>query len=201
MGQDREIIVLIDQSGQHGGNVLGREPVRLRSSGPRRRSRRRSEGAKVHLGLFRRSRRDAKPQARVDFQRQPGYAAPIWPGPLLGARRLPHIEPATPKTVSADRSSAHGSKPLQGFPANVEVEVVELGKPLMAISPSEGRVVQPTIRRKSPMVVTAQSRMPGAARPRHSGAALFAGQRDEAADHRKRSRLRRRHRSRSSFRC
>ncbi len=107
IGQDCEVIVLVDRSGSMAAMYSGENLFSCASGGgkdPRRRSAR-DEGPS---GLLRRSRRDGESRGPDRF------AAParlcghrFRPGAVLGTRRLLDVEPAAPQALSDHRSSTH----------------------------------------------------------------------------------------------
>ncbi len=157
-GQDREIIVLVDQSGSMAAMYSGETLFACAEAAAEKILAAVPQGAKVHLGHFDDRGVVPSPEARIDSQRQPGYAGTDFGQALCWARdvflRSPRQQQKLYLLTDLQRTGQH--TPCKGFPANVEVEVIELGKPLMGnLAVEKAEVVQPTIRPQEPTVVTA----------------------------------------------
>ncbi|MGB7734213.1 MAG: BatA domain-containing protein, partial [Thermoguttaceae bacterium] len=158
MGQDREIIVLIDQSGSMAAMYSGESLFACAQAAAENILAAVPQGAKVHLGYFDDRGVTPSPDARIDFQRQPGYAGTDFGQALCWAHDvfLTSSRQQRKLYLLTDLQRTGQRTPCKGFPANAEIEVVELGKPLMGnLAVEKAEVVQPTIRPQEPIVVTA----------------------------------------------
>jgi len=158
LGQDSEVIVLVDQSGSMAAMYSGRTLFSCAQAAAEKILGDLPQGTKAHLAYF--DDRGATPtsDSRVDSQRRPGYAGTDFGQALCWARDVFLTSGRQHRKVylltDLQRTGQH--IPCKGFPANVEVEVVELGKPLMGnLAVEKVEAVQPTIRAQEPIVVSA----------------------------------------------
>ncbi|MBN2579506.1 MAG: BatA domain-containing protein [Pirellulales bacterium] len=102
----------------------------------------------------------------VDWKRQPGYAGTDFGQALCWARDL-FTTSARPQRkayllTDLQRTGQHGT-PCKGFPEDAEIEVIELGKPLMGnLAVDKVETAQTTIRGREPTEVTAHVSNAGA---------------------------------------
>ena len=158
-GQEREVLVLVDQSasmrGPVGQDVLCRGTGR---SGPNLEG---TPGRNCRkTGVFRRSRRGPAPAARIDPDRQPGFAGTDYGKALLWARDVLELSPRPHRKVflltDLQRTGLRRT-PCTGFPENVQVEVVAIGQPLSSnVAVEKVDVPEATAGGTQPLVVTAQ---------------------------------------------
>ncbi len=158
MGQDREIIVLVDQSGSMAAMYSGESLFACAQAAAEKILAAVPQGATVRLGYFDDRGVTQSPEARIDSRRQPGYAGTDFGQALCWARDVFLTSSRQHRKLylltDLQRTGQHTA--CKGFPADVEVEVVELGKPLMGnIAVEKAEVAQPTIRPQEPIAVTA----------------------------------------------
>jgi Aerotolerance regulator N-terminal len=158
LGQDTDVIVLVDQSGSmaamHSGGTLfscaQAAAEKILGDLP--------QGSKAHLAYFDDRGVEPSPDTRVDSRRQPGYAGTDFGQALCWARDVFVTSHRQHRKLylltDLQRTGRH--TPCNGFPADVKVEIVELGKPLMGnLAVEKVDVPQPTIRGQAPIVVSA----------------------------------------------
>jgi hypothetical protein len=158
LGQDREVIVLIDQSGSMASRPTGRTLFTAAQEAAEKILRELPDGAKVHLAYF--DDRGATPTAepRADSKRQPGYAGTDFGQALCWARDVLVTSNRKYRKVYllTDLQRTGQRTTCRSFPADVEVEIVELGKPLMSnLAVEKVEVSQPTIRGQEPIALAA----------------------------------------------
>jgi hypothetical protein len=158
MGQDQEIIVLIDQSGSMASLFSGQTEFACAQAAAEKILATVPQGAKVHLGYFDDRGVTTTPEARVDSQRQPGYSGTDFGQALCWARDVFMTSARQHRKLylltDMQRTGQH--LPCKSFPKDVEVEIVELGKPLMGnLAVDKAEVAQPTIRPQEPIAVSA----------------------------------------------
>jgi hypothetical protein len=154
-GEDREVIVLIDQSGSMAATFGGRPLFVLAQEAATKILRELPEGAMVHLAYF--DDRGVTPTAepRVDTKRQPGYAGTDFGQALAWARDVLVTSNRKHRKVylltDLQRTGQHTT--CKDFPPDVEVEVVEAGKPLTGnLAVEKAEVPQPTIHGTQPIM-------------------------------------------------
>jgi hypothetical protein len=157
-GQDREVIVLVDQSASMTAVFSGRSLFSCAQAAAEKILSDLPQGAKVHLGYFDDRGVSPSPEARVDANRQPSYSGTDFGQALCWARDIFLTSARQQRKVylltDLQRTGQHS--PCKGFPPGVEVEVIELGKPLLGnLAVDKVEVMQPTIRGQQPIVVTA----------------------------------------------
>jgi hypothetical protein len=158
LGQDREVIVLIDQSGSMAARPTGRTLFTAAQEAAEKILRELPDGATVHVAYF--DDRGATPttEPRVDSKQQPGYAGTDFGQALCWARDVLVTSNRRYRKVylltDLQRTGQHTA--CKSFPADVEVEIVELGKPLMGnLAVEKIDVSQPTIRGQEPIALSA----------------------------------------------
>jgi hypothetical protein len=158
MGRDNEIVVLVDQSGSMSAIYSGETLFSCAQTAADRILAHVPEGTKAHLAYFDDHGVTPSPEARVDFNRRPGYAGTDFGQALCWARDLFITSGRRRQKVylltDLQRTGQHS--PCKGFPPEVTVEVVELGKPLLGnVSVEKVDVCQSAIRAQEPLVVRA----------------------------------------------
>ena len=158
LGQDREVIVLVDRSGSMSAMYSGQTLFSLAQAAAEKILADLPEGTQAHLAYF--DDRGVSPtsDARVDAQRQPDYAGTDFGQALCWARDIFVTSRRQQRKVylltDLQRTGQHA--PCKDFPAGVEVEVVELGSPLMSnLAVEKAEASQATIRAQAPIVVSA----------------------------------------------
>jgi hypothetical protein len=157
-GKDREVIVLVDQSGSMATINSGRSLFSQAQTAAEKILKELPDGTKAHLAYF--DDRGASPcdEAKIDSNRQPGYAGTDFGQALCWAKDILLTSNRQHRKVylltDLQRTGQHC--PCKGFPADAEIEVVELGKPLTSnLAVEKVEVSQPTIRNQEPIGVRA----------------------------------------------
>jgi hypothetical protein len=158
LGRDREIIILVDQSGSMSAISAGRTLFSYAQAAAEKILKELPEGTKAHLAYFDDRGVTPSAEARVDSKRQPGFAGTDFGQALCWARDVLATTDRQRRKVylltDLQRTGQHSS--CKNFPADVEIEVVELGKPLMGnLAVEKAEVPQATIRGKEPIIVSA----------------------------------------------
>lgn len=159
MGQEREVILLIDQSASMRA-VQGRQTLFARAQGEAESLLDKlPEETAVHLAYFDGQGVQPAPDVRIDHRRQPGYAGTDFGLALCWARDLMLRSSRPHRTVylitDLDRSGLQSSD-CEGFPADVDVQVVEVGKQLLSnLSIETAEASQSVPRPQQPIVVSA----------------------------------------------
>jgi hypothetical protein len=158
-GKDREVIVLIDQSGSMAATSAGQTLFSQAQAAAEKILGELPEGTKAHLAYF--DDRGAAPcsEARVDSKRWPGFAGTDFGQALCWARDILVTSARQHRKVylltDLQRTGQHA--PCKDFPAGVEVEVVELGSPLASnLAVENVEASQPTIRNQEPIILRAR---------------------------------------------
>jgi hypothetical protein len=164
-GRDREVILLVDQSAStsavQGGRTLfvraQEEAAKVLKGQP--------ENTAVHLAYF-----DAQGVApveipRIDAARQPGFAGTDYNQALRWARDQVALSSRPRRTIylfSDFQRAGLSGEPFDGLPPSVEVELVEIGRPLIRnLAIVQVEASQTVLRDKKPLVVRAQVRNAG----------------------------------------
>jgi hypothetical protein len=158
VGQDSEVVVLVDQSGSMAAMYSGRTLFACAQTAAEKIIADLPQGTKAHLAYFDDRGATPNPDARVDSKREPGYAGTDFGQALCWARDLFITSGRQHRKLylltDLQRTGQHS--PCKDFPTDVEVEVVGLGKPLMGnLAVEKAEVAQPTIRPQEPIVVGA----------------------------------------------
>ena len=158
LGQDSEVVVLLDQSGSMTATCSGRSLFSCAQAAAEKILGDLPQGVKVHLGYFDDRGVVPCPEARVDSNRQSGFSGTDFGQALCWARDVFLISGRQHRKLylltDLQRTGQHS--PCKGFPAGVEIEIIELGKPLISnLAVDKVDVVRPTIRAQEPIVVTA----------------------------------------------
>jgi hypothetical protein len=157
-GRDREVIVLVDQSGSMSAISGGQTLFNLAQTSARKILRDLPEGTKAHLGYFDDRGVTPSAEAKVDSKRQPGYAGTDFGPALNWARDIFVTSDRKYRKVylltDLQRTGQHAA--CKNFPADAEIEVVELGKPPTSnLAVEKAEVAHPTIRGKEPISLSA----------------------------------------------
>ncbi len=158
-GRDHEALLLIDQSASMGVTHNGRTLFALGQEAAQKVLKELPAETATHLAYF--DDRGVYPasEARIDSARQPGYAGTDFGQALRWARDLLVLSPRPQKRVfiitDLQRCGLHRSQ-CEGFPADVPVELIEVGKPLVTnLAVETVEVTQTEIRPPEPVVITA----------------------------------------------
>jgi hypothetical protein len=157
-GQDREAVVLVDRSGSMSAKCGRQTLFDLAQTSAGKILRDLPEGTKAHLAYF--DDRGVSPceEARVDSKCRPGFAGTDFGVGLNWARDIFTTSKRKYKKVylltDLQRSGKHD--PCKDFPADAEIEIVEIGKqPTSNLAVDKAEVAHPTIRGKEPVVLIA----------------------------------------------
>jgi hypothetical protein len=157
-GQNREVVVLVDQSGSMAAIYSGRTLFACAQEAAEKILGDLPEGTKARLAYF--DERGVTPtaEAKVDSGRQPGYAGTDFGQALCWARDVLATSDRQRKKLylltDLQRTGQHTA--CKGLPADVEVEVVELGRPLMGnLAVEKAEALQPIVRPQEPIVISA----------------------------------------------
>ncbi len=158
-GRDREALLLIDQSASMGVVQNGRTLFTRAQEAAQKILKELPAETATHLAYF--DDRGIYPasEAHIDSARQPGYAGTDFGQALRWARDLLLLSPRPQKKVfiftDLQRCGLHRSQ-CEGFPADVPVELIEVGKPLVAnLAVETVEVLQTVFRPQEPVVITA----------------------------------------------
>jgi hypothetical protein len=159
-GRDREAIILVDQSASMAAKQSGWTLFSAAQAEAEKILQRLPEGTAVHLAYFDDQGVRPAAEARIQMQRQPGYAGTDYGQALGWARDLLVLSQRPQQEVfvltDLQQSGLHRTA-CTGFPMEVAVKVVELGKPLATnIAVENVEVTQTTLRAQEPITVTAQ---------------------------------------------
>ena len=158
LGQDTDVIVLVDQSGSMAATYSGGTLFSCAQTAAEKILGDLPQGSKAHLAYFDDRGVEPSPDTRVDSRRQPGYAGTDFGQALCWAREVFVTSGRQHRKLylltDLQRTGRH--TPCKGFPADVKIEIVELGKPLMGnLAVEKVDVPQPTIHGQAPIVVSA----------------------------------------------
>lgn len=158
-GQSGEAVVLVDQSGSMASVYSGETLFARAQKAAEKIIAGLPEGTKIHLAYFDSRGVAASPSLLVDSKRKPGYAGTDFGQALSWARDIFVTSDRKDRKVylltDLQRTGRHA--PCKSFPADVKVEVVEIGKPLLGnLAIEKAEVAQTTIRAKEPIVVNAR---------------------------------------------
>jgi hypothetical protein len=159
LGQEREVILLLDQSASMSAIQVGRTFFDRAQEAAEKIIQGLPDGTRTHLAYFDAQGADALNEARIDWRRQPGYAGTDYLQALRWARDIAVNSKRPERKVylftDLQRSGVRGGT-FDGLPPGVELEVVEIGKALLANLAVEGvEAIDPLIRPKQPLLVTA----------------------------------------------
>lgn len=132
-GRDRELAILIDRSASMGGVDPARAPFGRAREAADRLARDQPEGAEVHLAWFDAGGVAPIPPGQLDSARAAGSAATDYAGAVAWARdRMVASRRKSRRVVFITdlQRSGLGSPPSDAFPAGVDVEVVDVGRPV-----------------------------------------------------------------------
>jgi hypothetical protein len=164
-GRDREVILLVDQSASTSAVQAGRtlfvraqeEAAKVLKGLP--------ENTAVHLAYF-----DAQGVApvempRIDAARQPGFTGTDYNQALRWARDQMALSSRPRRTIylfSDFQRVGLSGEPFDGVPPSVEIELVEIGRPLLRnLAIVQVEASQTVLRDKTPLVVRTQVRNAG----------------------------------------
>jgi hypothetical protein len=158
-GQEREVILLIDQSASMSATQGGRTFFdRAQEAAEKIKNDLPNETA-IHLGYFDALGVVALAEARIDASRQPGYAGTDYLQALRWARDIVVNSKRPQRTIylftDLQRSGVRESA-FDGLPSDVELEVVEIGKAILAnLAVESVETIDSLIRPKQPLLVVA----------------------------------------------
>ncbi|HJT76880.1 MAG TPA: BatA domain-containing protein [Gemmataceae bacterium] len=165
-GRDREAVLLIDQSASMGAVQGGRTLFAQAQAAAEQVLRGLPEHTAVHLAYFDAGGVQPAPEVRIDRVRRAGFAVGDYAQALHWARDqlLQSSRPRREVYLFTDlQRSGLRRKPDDGLPADVAVQVIEVGRPLvrnLAVVAAEAATTP--FRAGEPVAVTAQVRNPGA---------------------------------------
>jgi hypothetical protein len=166
-GRDREVIILIDQSASMSAVQSGRTLFVRAQEAAAKVLKDLPESAAIHLAYF-----DAQgvlpvEMPRIEATRQPGSAGTDYNQALRWARDQMALSSRPQRTIYlfSDFQRAGlslGAPGFDGMPAGVDVELVEIGRPLIRnLAVIHVETSQPVLRDKTPLTVRAQVRNAG----------------------------------------
>ena len=158
-GREREVIVLIDQSASMSATQGGRSFFDRAQEAAEKILKGLPNETATHLAYFDSAGVTTPSESRIDWRRQPGYGGTDYLQALRWARDIVVNSKRPERKVyllsDLQRSGLRGST-FAGLPADVELEIVEIGKPLLAnLAVESVEAVDTLIRPKQPLVVTA----------------------------------------------
>jgi hypothetical protein len=158
-GQDREVILLIDQSASMNVTQGGRTLFDRAQEAAEQVLKDLPSRTAIHVGYFDALGVVTPAETRIDRDRQAGYAGTDYLQALRWARDIAVSSKRPQRTVylftDLQRSGVRGSA-FEGLPAGVELEVVEIGKALIANLAIENvQTIDALIRPKQPLIVVA----------------------------------------------
>jgi hypothetical protein len=157
--EQREVILLIDQSASMSATQGGRTFFDRAQEAAEKIINDLPDETAIHLGYFDVLGVVTPTEARIDRQRQPGYAGTDYLQALRWARDIAVNSKRLQQTVylftDLQRSGVRGST-FDGLPPGIELEVVEVGKTLIGNWAVESvQTVDSVLRPKQPLVVVA----------------------------------------------
>jgi hypothetical protein len=159
-GRDREVIILVDQSASMSAVQSGRPLFARAQESAAKILKGLPESAAIHVAYF-----DAQGVApidmpRIEAAREPGHAGTDYNLALRWARDQIALSTRPRRTihlVSDFQRVGTSGNPFDGFPPDVGVELVEIGRPLIRnLAVVRVEASQTVLRDKSPVVVRAQ---------------------------------------------
>jgi hypothetical protein len=172
LGKDREAVVLIDQSASMAAMYSGRPLFDCAQRAAEKILRELPSGTAVHIAYFDdrvwggdgderapSTPADSSGTKKTKISKQPGYAGTDFGLALNWARDIFTTSGRKERKVyllTDLQRTGRKRTPCKGFPEEAEVEVIELGKPLMGnIAVEKVEVLRTTIRGREPIEVTA----------------------------------------------
>jgi hypothetical protein len=159
LGQNGEVVVLVDQSGSMASVYSGETLFARAQMAAKRIIAGLPEGTKIHLAYFDSRGVAVSPSLLVDSNRQPGYAGTDFGQALSWARDIFVTSDRSDRKVFllTDLQRTGRRVPCKNFPGDVKVEIYEIGKPLLGnLAIESAEVRQATIRSQEPIVVSAR---------------------------------------------
>ncbi len=158
-GRDREVILLIDQSASMAAAPSGQPLFALAHKAAEKVLRDLPERTVTHVAYFDSGGVFAVPEGRLDPGRKAGFAATDFGQALSWARDRVLLSARRHREVylftDLQRTGLAGT-PFEGWPPDVPVEIVEVGRPLMGnLAVESAEAAQTALRPKTPVVVTA----------------------------------------------
>lgn len=159
-GRDRLTLVLVDRSASMWASESGRTLFAAAKQAAADIIAKQPEGTEVRLAYFDDRGAEATSDLKLDAPPQPGYAGTDYGLALAWARDELTLAPRRYRKLyvltDLQRSGLHRT-PCPGFPAEVAVEIRELGKrPAANLAVDEAEATQTTLRGDQPVLVTAQ---------------------------------------------
>jgi hypothetical protein len=165
-GRDREVALLIDRSASMSAKSSGKTLLALAQEAATDILKDLPEGTAAHVAYFDGKGVTPCDDDGVDLEQKPGYAGTNFGAGMCWARDVLLNSNREQRKLyiltDMQRSGLKGTA-CKGFPADVEVEVIELGNPLMGnLAVEKIDVPEPTLRGNAPVTVTAHISNAGA---------------------------------------
>jgi hypothetical protein len=158
-GPQRAVILLIDQSASMSATQGGRTFFDRAQEAAEKTIKALPNETTIHLAYFDAQGVVTPTESRIDWDRQPGYAGTDYLQALRWARDMAVNSKRLQRKVylftDLQRCGVRG-RTFDGLPADVELEVVEIGKPLIGnLAVESVETIDSLIRPKQPLLVTA----------------------------------------------
>jgi hypothetical protein len=164
-GRDREVIILIDQSASLSAVQAGRTLFVRAQEDTAKVLKDLPENSAVHLAYFDAQGVTPVETPRIDSTRQAGHAGTDYNQALRWARDQMALSSRTHRTIflfSDFQRAGMSGEPFDGMPPGVDIELIEVGRPLIRnLAVINVETSQTLLRDRSPLIVRAQVRNAG----------------------------------------